>query len=98
MKGVKDVVAHTTADGKLFLNKDSAESHAVYLAARLEKSRRALALLTEEQCRDKRLVVRLRGRAKAIAQSTINWRAGKIARAVEFINSCGETAYQENCK
>lgn len=89
MKGIEEVTAYRTADGKLFANAEMAAIHAEWLADRAKVVRDELSLMIKNQCRCKRAMKHLRGKEAAAMQSVIANRAARIAKDMDFIKRGG---------
>ena len=89
MKGVEEVTAYRTKDGKLFASAGRAKIHAVCLAVTLKAEKEELDLMVKNQCRCKRAMEHLRGKEAAAMQSEIDRRAARITKAMDFIKKGG---------
>jgi hypothetical protein len=85
MKGIEEVTAYRTRDGKLFANAEMAAIHAEWLAEIYRTDKDELNLMVKNQCRCKRAMKYLRGKEAAAMQSVIANRAARIAMLMEFI-------------
>lgn len=85
MKGIEEVTAYRTEDGKLFVNAEMAGIHAERLDTICRADKGEIALMVKNQCRCKRAMRHLRGEEAAAMQSEIDKRAERITMLMKFI-------------